>query len=37
MVTNPQHDWQVTLTRICAAVRPSSSRPETQAEDQDYL
>jgi hypothetical protein len=23
MVTDPQHDWQVTLARICAAVRPS--------------
>lgn len=23
MVTDPQHDWQVTLARICAAIRPS--------------
>jgi hypothetical protein len=23
MVTDPQHDWQATLARICAAVRPS--------------
>ncbi len=26
MVTDPQHDWQVTLTRICAAARPSPAR-----------
>jgi hypothetical protein len=26
MVTDPQHDWQVTLTRICATVRPSPTR-----------
>jgi hypothetical protein len=30
MVTDPQHDWQVTLTRICAAVRPSPTRRETR-------
>jgi hypothetical protein len=29
MVTDPQHDWQATLTRICAAVRPSPGRRET--------
>jgi len=29
MVTDPQHDWQLTLTRICAAVRPSPAA-ETQ-------
>ncbi|MGH3296882.1 MAG: hypothetical protein ACRDP7_34320, partial [Trebonia sp.] len=23
MATDPQHDWQETLTRICAAVRPA--------------
>ena len=28
MVTDPQHDWQATLTRICAAARPAPvSRP----------
>jgi len=25
MVTDPQHDWQATLARICAAVRPAKS------------
>jgi predicted kinase len=30
MVTDPQHDWQVTLTRICATVRPSPTRRETR-------
>ena len=25
MVTDPQHDWPAALTRICAAVRPSST------------
>jgi hypothetical protein len=30
MVTDPQHDWQVTLARICAAVRPSPTRRETR-------
>ena len=30
MVTDPQHDWQVTLTRICATVRPSPTRRKTQ-------
>ena len=29
MVTDPQHDWQVTLTRICAAARPSPARRKT--------
>jgi predicted kinase len=27
MVTDPQHDWPGTLTRICATVRPSPTRP----------
>jgi hypothetical protein len=30
MVTDPQHDWQATLARICAAARPSPAPPETQ-------
>jgi thymidylate kinase len=30
MVTDPQLDWQGTLTRICATVRPSPTRRETQ-------
>jgi hypothetical protein len=30
MVTGPQHDWQVTLTRICATVRPSPTRRKSQ-------
>jgi thymidylate kinase len=30
MVTDPQHDWQVTLTRICAAARPSPTRRKTR-------
>jgi hypothetical protein len=30
MVTDPQHDWQATLTRICATARPSPTRRETQ-------
>ncbi len=25
MVTDPQHDWPAAVTRICAAVRPSST------------
>lgn len=33
MATDPQHDWQETLARICAAVRPAqqgrTSRPDT--------
>jgi hypothetical protein len=33
MVTDPQHDWQAALARICAAVSPSAggpaSRPDT--------
>jgi hypothetical protein len=28
MVTDPQHDWQAALTRICATVRPSPARAE---------
>ena len=30
MVTDPQRDWQVTLTRICATARLSSTRRNTQ-------
>jgi hypothetical protein len=30
MVTDPQHDWQATLMRICATVRPSPTRRNTQ-------
>jgi hypothetical protein len=30
MVTDPQHDWQATLTRICATARPSPARRKTQ-------
>lgn len=30
MVTDPQHDWQVTLTRICATARPSPTQRKTQ-------
>jgi hypothetical protein len=30
MVTDPQHDWQATLARICAAARPSPAPPKTQ-------
>ena len=30
MVTDPQHDWHMTLTRICATVRPSPARRETR-------
>ena len=30
MVTDPQHDWQATLARICAAARPSPARPGTR-------
>ena len=30
MVTDPQHDWHATLTRICAAAHTSLARPETQ-------
>lgn len=26
----PQHNWQVTLTRICATARPSPTRRKTQ-------
>jgi hypothetical protein len=31
MVTDPQHDWQATLTRICATARSSPAQRETQA------
>ena len=30
MVTDPQHDWQVTLTRICATARPLPTWRETK-------
>jgi hypothetical protein len=30
MVTDPQHDWQATLARICATARPSPTRRKTQ-------
>jgi hypothetical protein len=30
MVTDPQRDWQATLTRICATARLSSTRRNTQ-------
>jgi thymidylate kinase len=30
MVTDPQHDWQATLTRICATVRPPPTRRKSQ-------
>jgi thymidylate kinase len=29
MVTDPQHDWQATLTRICATARLLPTQPET--------
>ncbi len=29
MVTDPQHDWQATLTRACAAQRGSPCGPDT--------
>ena len=31
MVTDPQHDWQAALARICATARPSLTQPEARA------
>jgi hypothetical protein len=30
MVTDPQHDWQAALARICATARPSPAQPEAR-------